>query len=76
MFEAVNYTSVLARGFALVRDAKGTPLLRAAAIAPGQPLQIQFADGEIAAAADGHAGEPQAKRGRPKAAKDDQGSLF
>ena len=31
MFEAVNYTSVLARGFALVRDAKGTPLLRAAA---------------------------------------------
>ena len=76
MFEAVNYTSVLARGFALVRDAKGTPLLRAAAIAPGQALQIQFADGEIAAAADGHAGEPQAKRGRPKAAKDDQGSLF
>ena len=66
---------MLERGFALVRDAAGAPLRRAAAIAPGQALRIEFADGEIGATADGHA-EPQAKRGRPKAAKDDQGSLF
>ena len=76
IFAAVNYTSVLARGFALARDAKGTPLLRAAAIAPGQGLRLQFADGEIAATADGAAGEPPAKRGRGRSAKDDQGSLF
>ena len=67
--------SVLARGFALVRDAAGAPLPRAAAIAPHQALRIQFADGEIGATADGHA-EPHARRGRAKAAKDDQGSLF
>ena len=60
MFAAVNYTNVLARGFALVRDAAGAPLLRAAAVAPGQALRIEFADGEIGATADGHA-EPQAK---------------
>jgi exodeoxyribonuclease VII large subunit len=75
MFAAVNSPSVLARGFTLVRDAAGAPLSRAAAIAPHQPLRIQFSDGEIGATADGHA-EPHAKRGRPKATKDDQGSLF
>jgi exodeoxyribonuclease VII large subunit len=75
VLSAVSYRSVLARGFAVVRDAARAPLPRAAAIAPHQPLRIQFADGEIGATADGHA-EPHAKRGKPRAAKDDQGSLF
>jgi exodeoxyribonuclease VII large subunit len=76
VLSAVSYHSVLARGFAVVRDAARAPLPRAAAITPHQPLRIQFADGEIGAVADGHA-EPHARRGRPKsAAKDDQGSLF
>jgi exodeoxyribonuclease VII large subunit len=75
MFAAVHYKNVLARGFALVREAAGAPLLRAAAVAHGQTLRIEFADGEIGATADGHT-EPHAKRGKPKASKDDQGSLF
>ena len=75
VLSAVSYRSVLARGFAVVRDAARAPLPRAAAIAPHQPLRIQFADGEIDAVAHGHA-EPHARRGRAKAAKDDQGSLF
>ncbi len=75
VLSAVSYRSVLARGFALVRDAARAPLPRAAAVAPHQPLRIQFADGEIGAIADGPA-EPHARRGKPKAAKDDQGSLF
>ena len=75
MFAAVHYKNVLARGFALVRDGDGAPLIRAAAVAPGQALQIEFADGEIGATANGRA-EPHAKRGKPRAAKDDQGSLF
>jgi len=75
MFAAVNYTSVLARGFALARDPAGGPLTRAAAVAPGQALRIQFADGEIGATADGRV-EPHAKRGKPRSGRDDQGSLF
>ena len=74
MFAAVNYTSVLARGFALARDEKGAPLTRAAAVAPGQALRLQFADGEIGATADGRA--PHEKRHKSKPTKDGQGSLF
>jgi exodeoxyribonuclease VII large subunit len=51
--ESASYTSVLARGFALVRDAKGAPVVAAGAIAPGQPLRLTFADGEVGVSADG-----------------------
>jgi exodeoxyribonuclease VII large subunit len=37
--------SVLNRGFAIVRDEKGGPVTRRAAIAPGQRLEAEFADG-------------------------------
>ncbi len=76
VLSAVSYRSVLARGFALVRDAAGAPLRRAAAIAAHQPLRIEFADGEIAATADGRAGEPHARRASGRGRKDEQGSLF
>jgi exodeoxyribonuclease VII large subunit len=46
---AVSYRNVLKRGFALVRDAAGAPLHSAAAIAVGQPIRIEFADGRVAA---------------------------
>lgn len=51
--ESASYTSVLARGFALVRDAKGAPVVAAGAITPGQGLRLTFADGEVAVSADG-----------------------
>ena len=73
---AVGYRSVLARGFALVRDAAGAPLPRAAAIAPGHALRIQFADDTIGATADGRGGDPPTQRARPKVIKGQQGSLF
>jgi exodeoxyribonuclease VII large subunit len=76
VLSAVSYRSVLARGFALVRDAAGAPLRRAAAIAAHQPLRIEFADGEIAATAEGRAGEPHARRPKGRGRKDEQGSLF
>lgn len=43
--------NVLERGFALVRDEQGQVLRRAAAIHPGAGLDIQFADGHVAAEA-------------------------
>jgi exodeoxyribonuclease VII large subunit len=66
--EALSYHAVLARGFALVRDARGDPLTRAADVAPGAALTIAFADGQVAATADGE------KRAKPKRAL--QGSLL
>ena len=59
--EALSYTRVLERGFALVSDPAGHPLTSAAAIAPGARLRIRLADGEIKATADG--GKPGTRQG-------------
>jgi len=53
LLKAFSYRGVLARGFALVRDAHGQPLRTAAAVAAGTRLDIEFADGRIGAVADG-----------------------
>lgn len=53
LFAALNYTSVLARGFALVRDAGGQPVKNAASVSPGQSLKIQFSDDTLTVTAAG-----------------------
>jgi exodeoxyribonuclease VII large subunit len=45
--------SVLNRGFAIVRDVEGRPVMRRAGIAPGQRLEAEFADGKIPVRAEG-----------------------
>uniref|UniRef100_UPI00272CACDF exodeoxyribonuclease VII large subunit n=1 Tax=Roseomonas rosulenta TaxID=2748667 RepID=UPI00272CACDF len=67
--ESASYQSVLARGFALVRDAEGHAVTAAARIAPGQPLRLAFADGEARVVAEGMA--PRRKGQAPG-----QGSLL
>jgi exodeoxyribonuclease VII large subunit len=77
VLDALSYRNVLARGFALVRDAHGAPLHAAAGVAAGSRLDIEFADGHLAATADGApsgATRPAARRGRK--AGGDQGDLF
>jgi len=74
---SLSYEQVLARGFALVRDGAGNPLVRAAAVEPGSALSIEFADGRVGATAEG--GPPE--RARPAGAKrgaapKEQGSLW
>lgn len=85
LFSSLNYTNVLARGFALVRDTSGTPLRSTASVSAGMGLEIQLADGRFAATADGteRSGgrqKPIVKKPNPKRASptsgDDQGSLF
>jgi exodeoxyribonuclease VII large subunit len=39
--------SVLNRGFAIVRDEKGKPIMRRAGVARGQRLEAEFADGKL-----------------------------
>jgi exodeoxyribonuclease VII large subunit len=86
LLSALSYHGVLARGFALVRDASGTPLRAASSINAGLALDIEFADGRIAATATSGSGSPppaaspasQAAPVKPKTKPGgtDQGNLF
>ena len=80
LLRALSYRSVLARGFALVRDAGGGALRAAAAAAPGAAVTIEFHDGSAAAHIDssGPAPPEPARSGpsRPKSPDDTQGNLF
>jgi exodeoxyribonuclease VII large subunit len=89
LLAALSYRGVLSRGYALVRDAAGVPIRAAAGLVTGQGLDIEFADGRIAAtvgASDApppaaprpsdtvsHSPRPRRKPGRDPS---DQGSLF
>jgi exodeoxyribonuclease VII large subunit len=78
MLSTVSYQSILERGFAVVRDAEGQTVKRAATLQAGAALSIQFADGVAGAVATGSTDAPKP---RPKPAPKDrsggqQGSLF
>jgi exodeoxyribonuclease VII large subunit len=79
LLAAFSYRGVLARGFALVRGSEGQPLRNAAAITPGQRLDIEFTDGRVGALAEGSRPieQPAPIRRRRRTAVDPgQGSLF
>jgi exodeoxyribonuclease VII large subunit len=86
LLTAFSYRGVLSRGFALVRDGTGQPLRTAAAVQPGVPLDIEFADGRVGARAEGVSKRiesapfarprPRARRGSGGGGSEGQGSLF
>jgi exodeoxyribonuclease VII large subunit len=90
LLTALSYRSVLARGFALVRDEQGHAVRAAASIGPNAPLTIEFGDGRVGVTADADRppaatapGDPAkpAREAKPAAPKRvskpvDQGSLF
>jgi len=71
--DTLSYHSVLARGFAVVKDAEGAIVKRAASVSAGNLLDIEFADGKVAAVAGGAARPRAAPRDKPSGG---QGSLF
>ncbi len=81
LLSAYSYRGVLGRGFALVHDGKGRPIRAAASVTRGMRLDIEFADGRVAAVADGE-GKPQTvpAPGKPRSRSgkggSGQGSLF
>jgi exodeoxyribonuclease VII large subunit len=81
MLRTLGYRQTLARGFAVVRDAGGRVLPRAAEVGAGTALEIQFADGQVAATAGGEPAEappkppPRARRA-PRRRDEKQGTLF
>jgi len=76
IFAAVNYRSVLGRGFALVKDESGNPLRLSAEIVADQMLRLEFADGEIGARAIGGTTPAPAKAKAKRRTAGGQGSLF
>ncbi len=85
LLETLSYQNVLMRGFALVRDAAGTPLKDAATALPGMDLMIEFRDGSLGVKVSGE-GKPKTpprsggapKKGPPRRANPNrkQGTLF
>jgi exodeoxyribonuclease VII large subunit len=88
LLHTLGYENVLARGFALVRDAKGAMVRSAAIVQLGEALDIQFSDGHIVTEATATskavgAANPKVDRSKtPRKAKPkpdpngDQGSLL
>jgi exodeoxyribonuclease VII large subunit len=84
LLTAFSYRGVLARGFALVRDAAGDPLRAAAAVSAGMRLDIEFSDGRVGAVAGDARVTPEAppaplfprRRRRSSGNGEGQGSLF
>lgn len=87
LLSALSYKSVLARGFALVRDEHGLALHAASAIGPSARLHLEFADGSVGATADADGSLAVAHEPRPAANTSaaapkrttkpiDQGTLF
>ncbi|MEZ5810058.1 MAG: exodeoxyribonuclease VII large subunit [Rhizobiaceae bacterium] len=80
LLASLAYPAVLKRGYAIVSDGRGRTLVRAGEVAPGAALSLKFADGEIAATADGGGDRNPAERKpaklKPAKSGNGQGSLF
>ena len=74
----LSYESVLDRGFAVVFDAEGKPVKKAASVVEGDALSIRFRDGDVSAVA-GDASNTSSKSTKRKTTipgPDEQNSLF
>lgn len=87
LLRSLSHKSVLERGFAVVRDEKGAHIARAANLKTGQPVSIEFYDGNITSITGGADAVPQSSesgksapraKSRPKKTNpaDNQGDLF
>jgi exodeoxyribonuclease VII large subunit len=69
LLHTLGYENVLARGFALVRDAKGGMVRSAASVQLGEALDIQFSDGHIDAQATATSKDVGTAVAKPKVAR-------
>ncbi|HMK41361.1 MAG TPA: exodeoxyribonuclease VII large subunit [Methyloceanibacter sp.] len=76
LLETLGYHNVLARGFALVRDADGGMVRRASEVTSGAGLDIEFADGHVGAHADARPRKPEGERKKKRGDHDKQGTLL
>lgn len=66
MLETMSYKSVLARGYAILRDAANRPIAGVAAVRPGEMLDAELRDGHLALVAAGRPAGPEQKEPRPR----------
>jgi exodeoxyribonuclease VII large subunit len=78
----LGYKSVLARGFAIVKDHQGELIRSSQFLRAGDALSIEFADGEVPATV-GYGGvvpppsvPPKPRRAKPEPDDDNQPDLF
>ena len=71
--ENLSYRKVLARGYAVARDAGGRPLGSVALATPGSALGLEFHDGEVGVTVEGTPSRPAR---RPRKPGGNQGELF
>ncbi|MDA8230846.1 MAG: exodeoxyribonuclease VII large subunit [Magnetospirillum sp.] len=77
LLESYSYKKVLERGYAVVRDATGQPVISAEAARPGMEVTVEFTDGSVAARVEGHAAPPaQGKKAAKPKSDGRQGSLL
>ena len=60
LLTTLSHKAVLARGFALVKDADGAVIKQAAEVASGMALSLEFADGTADAVATSGTARPKA----------------
>ncbi|KQS81637.1 exodeoxyribonuclease VII large subunit [Rhizobium sp. Leaf384] len=77
VLQSLSYQNVLARGYAIVRDADGAPVKAAATLSAGQSVALQFADGTVGAiTTEGPAPRPRKRGSAEPSEPAKQGSLF
>jgi exodeoxyribonuclease VII large subunit len=75
VLQSLSYKNVLARGYAVIRDADDRPVSLAGNLAAGQPIAIEFADGRVnAVTTEGR--EPPLRKKPQKPPPPGQGTLF
>tara|TARA_Y100000296_G_scaffold2495_1_gene3501 strand:+ start:786969 stop:788387 length:1419 start_codon:yes stop_codon:yes gene_type:complete len=74
ILETLSYQNILKRGYSIIRDESGKPILNAASIGANQAIEIEFHDDRVQATA--HGKGAIAKKPRKVKNETDQGDLF
>src|SRR5690606_28460210 len=73
LLDTLSYRSVLARGYAVVKDMDGNLVHHREGLAPGEPLAVEFHDGEVGVTV---SGSPVIRRKKTRSDGGTQESLF
>jgi exodeoxyribonuclease VII large subunit len=76
LLESYSYKNVLERGYAVIRDDAGHPVVSAAAVRPGAALAVEFGDGIVHAVAQGQHSASMPKARKTPASDGRQGNLL
>lgn len=76
LLQSYSYENVLDRGFAIVRDDKGQPIVKSATVKSAQAITIQLQDGKFDAVSTGKTSSNPKSKPAPKSPGENQGDLF